>query len=72
MGYVRSRPETSNPLDRGSRGIDASLVQEGYRREFRLLKRGMAGTPQAQQARNGDDRYMATEKENFLGGPNRW
>ena len=31
-------------------GIDAFLVQEGYGREFGLLKRGMAGTPQAQQS----------------------
>jgi hypothetical protein len=47
-------------------GIDASLVQEGYGREFRLLKRGMAGTPQAQQSIHGDG------EGKFLSGPNRW
>jgi hypothetical protein len=45
-------------------GIDAFLVREGYGHEFGLLKRGMAGTPQAQQSCSEAERDTRRQRRN--------
>ena len=60
MYVLDQRPVISLIEEAG--GIDAFLVQEGYGREFGLLKRGMAGTPQAQQSCNGEERETRRQR----------